>query len=109
MSGRLGNADLSFNTRHPILLPRSHAFTELVVRRAHFRVLHSGVKDTLTELQSKFWIPGGRSLVQYFIHRFVICRRYNTSYCRPPPPPPPLPAYRVQRGLVLWELIMLVL
>ena len=55
--GRLGNADLSFNTRHPILLPRSHAFTELVVRRAHFRVLHSGVKDTLTELQSKFWIP----------------------------------------------------
>uniref|UniRef100_A0A1X7SRX5 Integrase zinc-binding domain-containing protein n=1 Tax=Amphimedon queenslandica TaxID=400682 RepID=A0A1X7SRX5_AMPQE len=96
--GRLGNAKLSFNTRHPILLPKSHAFTELVVRRAHFHVLHSGVKDTLTELRRRFWIPGGRSLVWYLIHWCVICRRYNTSYDRPPPPPP-LPTYRVQGGL----------
>ena len=41
-------------------------------------------------------VPGGRSLVRYFIHWCVICRRYNTSYYRPPPP---LPAYRVQGGL----------
>uniref|UniRef100_A0A1X7TBG7 Integrase zinc-binding domain-containing protein n=1 Tax=Amphimedon queenslandica TaxID=400682 RepID=A0A1X7TBG7_AMPQE len=83
---------LSFNTRHPILLPRSHAFTELVVRRTHSHVLHSGVKDTLTELQSRFWIPGRLSLVWYFIHWCVICRRHSASYYHPPPPPP-LPAY----------------
>ena len=85
---------MPFNTRHPILLPKTHRFTELVVRRFHLRVLQSGAKDTLTELRSKFWIPGGRSLVCQLIKKYVICRRYNASYyC--PLPPPPLPVYRV--------------
>ena len=48
--GRLGNSDLLYLTKHPILLPRSHRFTLLVVRRAHKRVLQSGVKDTLAEV-----------------------------------------------------------
>ena len=96
--GRLGNADLPFNTRYPMLLPKTHRFTELVVRRSHLRVLHSGAKDTLTKLRSKFWIPGGRSLVRQLIKKCVICRRYNASYYRPPLPPP-LPVYRVKGGL----------
>ena len=90
------NADLPFNTRYPIRLPKTHRFTELVVRRSHLRVLHSGAKDTLTELRSKFWIPGGRSLVRQLIKKCVICRRYNASYYRPLPP---LPAYQVKGGL----------
>ena len=41
--GRLGNTDLPFNTRHPILLPKTHRFTELLLR-SHLRVLHSGAR-----------------------------------------------------------------
>ena len=96
--GRLGNADLPFNTRYPILLPKTHRFTELVVRRSHLHVLHSGAKDTLTELRSKFWIPGGRLLVRQLINKCVICRRYNASYYRPPLSPP-LPVCRVKGEL----------
>ena len=96
--GRLGNADLPFNARHPILLPRSHYFTELVVLKSHTRVSHSGVKDTLTEIRSKYWIPGGRSLVRRLIHKCVICRRFNAPHYRPPPPPP-LSDYRVRGGV----------
>ena len=34
--GRLGNSDLPYHTKYPsILLPRSHRFTLLVVRKAH--------------------------------------------------------------------------
>ena len=86
--GSLGRADLPYSTRHPMLLPKEHPFTALVVRRAHHRVIHSGLKATLTEIRSRFWIPQGKSLVRQFINRCVICRRFATSSYRPPPPPP---------------------
>lgn len=60
--GRLRNADLDVCAKHPILLPSSHHFTMLVIRRSHVKVLHGGVKETLTELRSRFWIVKGRSV-----------------------------------------------
>ena len=46
--GRLSNADVPY-TRHPILLPRDHPLTELLVLKAHTRVFHNGIKETLTD------------------------------------------------------------
>ena len=36
--GRLKNADLPSDTKHPIILPGKHYFTELIIRRGHERV-----------------------------------------------------------------------
>uniref|UniRef100_A0A1X7UEA9 DUF5641 domain-containing protein n=1 Tax=Amphimedon queenslandica TaxID=400682 RepID=A0A1X7UEA9_AMPQE len=77
--GRLTNANLPFETKHPILLPGRGHFAELIIRRAHEKVFHNGVKDTLTELRSRFWVLRGRAVGQ--------------SYAVPPMPP--LPTYRV--------------
>ena len=71
---RLENAELSYSTCYPIVLPNDHPFSLLIVQKAHHRVCHSGTKDTLTELRSRFWIPQGRALVRQFIHRCVTCR-----------------------------------
>ena len=60
-AGRLQNADVTYNQTHPMLLDKDHPFTRLVVK-AHSAVHHNGVKYTLTELQSKFWIIQGRNL-----------------------------------------------
>ena len=68
-----------------------------MICRAHQRVLHSGVKDTLTEISSRYWIPRGRGAVHQFIGRCVRCRRYSGSSYIPPPPPPP-PEFRVQQS-----------
>ena len=95
--GRLGHSDLPYHTRYPILLPRTHHFSLLVVRRAHQRVIHFGVKDTLTEVRSRYWIPQGQVFVRQYISRCVVCRRYSASSYKPPPPPP-LPEFRVQRS-----------
>ena len=61
--GRLANTEMPYATKYPILLPKSHPITTLIVKQAHERVLHDGVKETLTETRSKYWIPrreGGR-------------------------------------------------
>ena len=93
--GRLGNADLPYSTKYPILLPRDHPVTPLIVSDAHRRVLHNGLRDTLTEVRTRFWIVKGRSLVRRIIHRCVTCRRFEGKPF-PAPPPPPLPVSRVK-------------
>ena len=59
---------------------------------------HSGVKDTLVEVRSSYWIPQGRAFVRQYIYRCVTCRRYAASSYKPPPPPP-LPEFRVQQSM----------
>ena len=46
--GRILSANVSFSTKHPILLPRAHFMSLLFVWRAHERVMHGGIKATLT-------------------------------------------------------------
>ena len=58
--GRLSHADLPYSAKHPILLDANHGFTMLVISDCHERVMHGGVKETLTELRSKFWLVKGR-------------------------------------------------
>ena len=95
--GRIQNANVPFSTQHPIILHRSHPLTTLLVKRAHERVTHSGVKATLTELRSKYWIVKGRSLVRQVLRRCNVCRRHEGKpYSNPLPPP--LPSFRVQES-----------
>lgn len=57
--------------------------------------MHNGVKDTLTELRSKFWLVKGRQTVKKLLHDCVTCRRYEGKAYKAPPPPP-LPDFRVK-------------
>ena len=67
----------------------------MIVRDAHERVSHNGVKETLTEVRAKFWIVTGRSFVRSIIHHCVLCRRFEGAAYHAPPPPP-LPEFRVK-------------
>ncbi|KAK3710518.1 hypothetical protein QZH41_000860, partial [Actinostola sp. cb2023] len=62
--GRLENAELAFSARNPIILPRDHVLTEMIVRDCHQRVCHSGVRSTLAELRARYWVPKGRQMVK---------------------------------------------
>ena len=93
--GRLKNSVLPYPTHFPLLLPRSHRLTLLLTRRAHERVFHNGVKETLTELRTKYWVIKGRGLVQSVVSNCVLCHKLEgPQYCGPPPPP--LPSFRVE-------------
>ena len=95
--GRLENAGVPQDTKHPIFLEKNHHLTELIVRECHARVMHSGVAATLTELRSKYWVVKGRQLVKKILYKCVTCRRFQGKpYC--PPPPPPLPSFRVNEA-----------
>ena len=95
--GRLQNATIPYSTMHPMLLHRNHHLTLLVVQKAHRKVLHNGVSETLAKTRARFWILKGRSFVKSVIHRCHICRHHEG----PPysaPSPPPLPKFCVEEA-----------
>ena len=62
--GRLSNADLGFEGRQPILLPRNYRLTTLIIEESHQKAYHSGLRATLAELTSRYWVPRGRQTVK---------------------------------------------
>ena len=95
--GRLCNANLPVTTKFPIILPNSHHFTTLVVMDCHKRVMHRGVKETLTELRTIFWVVRGRSLLRRLLHSCVTCIRLDGRVYKVPRSPP-LPHFQVQES-----------
>ena len=70
---RLKIAPLDFVTKHPILLPQRNYLSEFIIRDCHEDVMHNGLEETLTQLQSQYWIPKGRQTVRRMIYTCVIC------------------------------------
>ena len=95
--GRLVNSDLEFDARRPVILPRQHRLTRLVIEECHQRVHHSGVRATLAELRSRYWVPRGRQVVKRILGECVICKKL-TGKPYSTPPTAALPDFRVKEA-----------
>ena len=85
--GRLGNADIFYDSRYPALLTKEHPYTTLIVEDAHRRVMHNGVKETLTEMVQVL-DHQGPTICQKGYSSIFICRKLEgLPYALPPPPP----------------------
>ena len=74
---RLKNAEfLSHDARFPIILPRKHQVTKLIVKYFHEEGNHaSGTNQTLAVLSTRFWIISGREEIREWEKEFNECRR----------------------------------
>ncbi|GFW03549.1 integrase catalytic domain-containing protein [Trichonephila clavipes] len=70
---------LSFNQTFPIIIPKHHPITTLVIRQFHLRGFHSGTQMTLSLIRQHYWIPDGRSTVRREIKRCIECCRFNSK------------------------------
>ena len=79
---------LTFETKSPMYLDRSHKICEMIVNDTHLQNMHSGVKQTLADLRQQYWITKGRSYVQNILKNCHVCKRYHGKpYSYPDPPP----------------------
>jgi hypothetical protein len=74
VGGRLQNSELSFD-RHPLILPKGHHITTLIIKDTHNKNFHAGGQLLLSFLGQKFWIPDGRNVVRNVIHKCLTCFR----------------------------------
>ncbi|XP_011858081.1 PREDICTED: uncharacterized protein LOC105555666 [Vollenhovia emeryi] len=75
VGGRLKNANLPFDAKHPIVIPGRHVFTRLIVMHEHKRLLHAGAQMTLSSIRQMWWPCAGRSVVRDVISKCVTCFR----------------------------------
>ncbi|XP_076760954.1 uncharacterized protein LOC143429305 [Xylocopa sonorina] len=75
VGGRLKNSNLTYDRKHPIILPQSHHITSLIIEQAHIRNLHSGILSTLHNIRQRYWPLDGRNQVRKIVRRCVRCYR----------------------------------
>ena len=69
--------ELPYDTRHPIILPKSHPVTRLIIMEMHEKLGHgTGTQHLLTELCSKFWVVKGQQMVRTIVRRCPGCRQW---------------------------------
>lgn len=65
--------NLSFDSRHPILLPIGSMITKLIVKSVHEKNGHSGTNHTLSDLSTKYWIIYAREVIREVENRCAEC------------------------------------
>ena len=67
---------LQYDTRFPIILPRGHRTTKLIIKYYHERGNHAaGINLTNCQLSEKFWIIAAREEIREWDHECNECRK----------------------------------
>ncbi|XP_011859105.1 PREDICTED: uncharacterized protein LOC105556617 [Vollenhovia emeryi] len=75
VGGRIQNSNLTFENKHPIILPSNSRFTQLLFEREHIRLLHIGPQALLCSIREKYWPLRGKNIARGVTHRCVTCFR----------------------------------
>lgn len=96
--GRLTEANISSETKHPILLPKNSDAASLLMMQAHQQCMHGGVAQTVTTFRQKYWVVYDRRMAKKVIkQKCMDCRRWqNGPFALPEFPK--LPQTRMQRA-----------
>ncbi|XP_078360400.1 uncharacterized protein LOC144644752 [Oculina patagonica] len=96
--GRLRYAEyLPWETRYPIILPRSHCVTKLIVKHAHEQDHHAGTNQVLAQLSVQYWIISAREAIREWERECMQCRRRKASPAKQIMAP--LPELRTRKSL----------
>ncbi|GFV57409.1 integrase catalytic domain-containing protein [Trichonephila clavipes] len=76
VGGRLRHANLAYGHKHPILLPKRHILTDLIVRHYHEILLHAGTQLVQSCIQEQYWIIGAR---RHLIRKCIKCCKARAS------------------------------
>ncbi|UYV73935.1 hypothetical protein LAZ67_11001507 [Cordylochernes scorpioides] len=78
VGGRLRWApSMTYEQKHPALLPSSGKVAQMIVKAVHMRTLHGSVHLMLSTLRQKYWILRVKDQVKRCIRECVTCCRYN--------------------------------
>ena len=79
VGGRLQNSNLTFNQKHPILLPNRHSLTDRIIPETHETYFHAEIQTTLYLIRQKFWLSDGRNQVRKIVRTCMRCYRFDAN------------------------------
>ena len=93
VKGRLDQADMQYESKHPIIIPPGHV-AKLIIQFQHTLLKHAGVSTLMSTLRNTYWIIGLRKMAKSVCRMCVPCRRHDSKPCTQPAAP--LPELRVK-------------
>ncbi|XP_033220888.1 uncharacterized protein LOC117175287 [Belonocnema kinseyi] len=79
VGGRLANANVLDSHKHPIVLPKHHHISKIIIRDEHIDRMHAGVNATLYGVRETFWPIDGRNTVRDVVRQCIRCFRAKPS------------------------------
>lgn len=83
VGGRLAHADIPYEQKHPILLPRSHRLTELLIDDFHQHHKHPGATTLQSIIQQQYWILASRQIIKSRLRTCIACYRLRPRGIQP--------------------------
>ncbi|KAJ8977063.1 hypothetical protein NQ317_017225 [Molorchus minor] len=69
VGGRIANADISFDQKHPFLLPSHNYIVSLMLTQEHIRLGHAGAQTVLSNFRLRFWSLNGLREIKAIIRK----------------------------------------
>lgn len=79
VGGRIRHAIIPLDAIHPMLLPKEHHVSTLIIRYNHQILAHAGREHVLSFVRRRFWIICGRVLTRKILRKCVDCRKRNEA------------------------------
>ena len=79
VGGRIRHASIPFDAVHPMLLPKEHPITTLIVPYYYKALGNAGREHVLAAIRQTFWILRARSLIHGILRKCVDCRKRNEA------------------------------
>ncbi|XP_070072144.1 uncharacterized protein [Drosophila takahashii] len=81
VGGRLSNSLLPEEVKHPIILPKGHRISLLILEHEHRIHLHPGLTALFVIVRQQYWIVGARNMIRKPTHSCHKCfrQRHKTA------------------------------
>lgn len=79
VGGRLENADIPYDQKHPILLPSNNYVVSLMLKYEHLRLAHAGAQTVLSNIRLRYWPLNGLRQIKKVIRNCLICHRFKAQ------------------------------
>lgn len=79
VGGRLSRANITYDHKHPLLLPSKSHLVRLLIKREHLRLYHAGPQNTLANFRLRYWPVDGTREVKSVIYKCLKCFRFQVK------------------------------
>lgn len=75
LGGRLQNTEQPYDICHPVILPKEHVYTHLLLLEIHERNMHAGPRLMIATLNQRYWLVSCQTVVRAFVDKCTLCCR----------------------------------
>ena len=77
VGGRIKNAPISYEMKHPFLLDCKHRLSRLIFEYQHNKMFHAGPQLLLSVVREQFWIINARKVARSVVNNCIVCKRFR--------------------------------